>query len=88
MVEKVTEALSGRDLFDAELFFKGDEVYFSAVSSKLYDSDIVALISQKLSEFELYAGAILGLPIPTIHFNRHRVWSSSKGSLKNYSSTI
>ncbi|WP_010606815.1 formate-dependent phosphoribosylglycinamide formyltransferase [Pseudoalteromonas maricaloris] len=69
MAEKVTEALGGRGLFGVELFIKGDEVYFSEVSPRPHDTGMVTLISQDLSEFALHARAILGLPIPTIHFN-------------------
>ncbi|PHI36062.1 phosphoribosylglycinamide formyltransferase 2 [Pseudoalteromonas sp. GCY] len=68
MAEKVTEALGGRGLFGVELFIKGDEVYFSEVSPRPHDTGMVTLISQDLSEFALHARAILGLPIPTIHF--------------------
>ncbi|MEJ6474314.1 formate-dependent phosphoribosylglycinamide formyltransferase [Pseudoalteromonas piscicida] len=69
MAEKVTEALGGRGLFGVELFIKGDDVYFSEVSPRPHDTGMVTLISQDLSEFALHARAILGLPIPTIHFN-------------------
>ncbi|WP_339140732.1 formate-dependent phosphoribosylglycinamide formyltransferase [Pseudoalteromonas galatheae] len=69
MAEKVTAALGGRGLFGVELFIKGDEVYFSEVSPRPHDTGMVTLISQDLSEFALHARAILGLPIPTIHFH-------------------
>ena len=69
MAEKVTVALGGRGLFGVELFIKDDEVYFSEVSPRPHDTGMVTLISQDLSEFALHARAILGLPIPTIHFN-------------------
>lgn len=69
MAEKVTAALGGRGLFGVELFIKDDEVYFSEVSPRPHDTGMVTLISQDLSEFALHARAILGLPIPTIHFN-------------------
>lgn len=62
----VTEALGGRGLFGVELFVKGDQVWFSEVSPRPHDTGLVTLISQDLSEFALYARAILGLPIPTI----------------------
>ena len=65
----VTEALGGRGLFGVELFIKGDEVYFSEVSPRPHDTGLVTLISQDLSEFALHARAILGLPIPNIHFH-------------------
>lgn len=62
----VTEALGGHGLFGVELFVKGDTVYFSEVSPRPHDTGMVTLISQNLSEFELHARAILGLPIPVI----------------------
>ncbi|CCQ09328.1 Phosphoribosylglycinamide formyltransferase 2 [Pseudoalteromonas luteoviolacea B = ATCC 29581] len=66
---KITEALGGRGLFGVELFVKGDEVYFSEVSPRPHDTGMVTLISQDLSEFALHVRAILGLPIPSIHFH-------------------
>lgn len=63
---KITEALGGQGIFGVELFVKGDAVYFSEVSPRPHDTGLVTLISQNLSEFELHARAILGLPIPQI----------------------
>jgi len=68
IASKVTEALGGFGLFGVELFVKGDDVYFSEVSPRPHDTGMVTLISQDLSEFALHARAILGLPIPNIHF--------------------
>ena len=62
----VAEALGGQGIFGVELFVKGDAVYFSEVSPRPHDTGMVTLISQNLSEFELHARAILGLPIPAI----------------------
>ena len=69
IASKVTEALGGRGIFGVELFIAGDEVYFSEVSPRPHDTGLVTLISQDLSEFALHARAILGLPIPNIHFH-------------------
>jgi phosphoribosylglycinamide formyltransferase 2 len=69
VAEKVTGALQGRGIFGVELFIKGDEVIFSEVSPRPHDTGMVTLISQDLSEFALHARAILGLPIPNIHFH-------------------
>ncbi|MCF8608617.1 formate-dependent phosphoribosylglycinamide formyltransferase [Gordonia sp. HY285] len=57
--------LSGRGVFGVELFIKGDEVYFSEVSPRPHDTGLVTLASQHLSEFELHARAVLGLPVDT-----------------------
>lgn len=69
IAEKVTTALGGHGLFGVELFIKGDNVYFSEVSPRPHDTGMVTMISQDLSEFALHARAILGLPIPNIHFH-------------------
>ena len=66
---KVTDALGGRGIFGVELFIKGDEVIFSEVSPRPHDTGMVTMISQDLSQFALHARAILGLPIPNIHFH-------------------
>ena len=59
----VTENLGGRGLFGVELFIKGDDVWFSEVSPRPHDTGLVTLASQRFSEFELHARAILGLPV-------------------------
>lgn len=69
IAEKVTAALGGHGIFGVELFIKGDHVYFSEVSPRPHDTGMVTMISQDLSEFALHARAILGLPIPNIHFH-------------------
>ncbi|PLZ01484.1 phosphoribosylglycinamide formyltransferase 2 [Burkholderia sp. WAC0059] len=65
VAHKVTAALGGRGLFGVELFVRGDEVWFSEVSPRPHDTGLVTLCSQRLSEFELHARAILGLPVDT-----------------------
>lgn len=60
---RITGALGGRGVFGVELFVAGDEVYFSEVSPRPHDTGLVTLASQRFSEFELHARAILGLPI-------------------------
>lgn len=52
-----------------ELFVCGDQVIFSEVSPRPHDTGMVTMISQDLSEFDLHARAILGLPIPNIAFH-------------------
>jgi phosphoribosylglycinamide formyltransferase 2 len=59
----VTGNLGGRGLFGVELFVKGDMVWFSEVSPRPHDTGLVTLCSQRFSEFELHARAILGLPV-------------------------
>ena len=66
---RVTEALGGRGIFGVELFIKGDAVIFSEVSPRPHDTGMVTMISQDLSQFALHARAILGLPIPNVHFH-------------------
>ncbi|MFT7023349.1 MAG: phosphoribosylglycinamide formyltransferase 2 [Rhodococcus sp. (in: high G+C Gram-positive bacteria)] len=65
VAEKITTALGGRGLFGVELFVKGDDVYFSEVSPRPHDTGLVTLRTQRFSEFELHARAILGLPVDT-----------------------
>lgn len=69
IAEKVTHALGGRGIFGVELFIKDDDVIFSEVSPRPHDTGMVTMISQDLSQFALHARAILGLPIPNIHFH-------------------
>ncbi len=61
----VTGALGGRGLFGVELFVKGDMVWFSEVSPRPHDTGLVTLCTQRFSQFELHARAILGLPVDT-----------------------
>jgi len=69
MATKITDALGGRGIFGVELFIKDDDVIFSEVSPRPHDTGMVTMISQDLSQFALHARAILGLPIPEIHFH-------------------
>jgi phosphoribosylglycinamide formyltransferase 2 len=66
MAEKVTADLGGAGLFGVEFFVTAKEVIFSELSPRPHDTGMVTLISQNLSEFDLHARAILGLPIPFI----------------------
>ena len=66
MARKVVDDLGGYGLFGVEFFVKGEEVIFSELSPRPHDTGMVTLISQNLSEFDLHARAILGLPIPSI----------------------
>ena len=65
VARSVTTALGGWGLFGIELFICGEEVLFSEVSPRPHDTGLVTLASQRLSEFELHARALLGLPVDT-----------------------
>ena len=60
---EVTSALGGLGLFGVELFVNGDQVWFSEVSPRPHDTGMVTMASQRQSEFDLHARAILGLPV-------------------------
>ena len=63
---RIVNSLGGRGVFGVELLLKGDEVYFSTVHAQLDDVGLVTLRSQRLSQFELQARAVLGLPLDAI----------------------
>ena len=68
MAAKVVDALKGGGrgwgLFGVEFFVKDDQVIFSELSPRPHDTGMVTLISQDLTEFDLHARAIMGLPVP------------------------
>lgn len=61
----ITQNLGGWGIFGVELFVKGDDVWFSEVSPRPHDTGLVTMMTQRQSEFELHARAILGLPVST-----------------------
>lgn len=63
IAKTITDSLGGFGLFGVELFVKSDQVWFSEVSPRPHDTGMVTMCSQRLSEFELHARAILGLPV-------------------------
>ena len=63
IAKTITDALGGLGLFGVELFIKGDAVWFSEVSPRPHDTGMVTMCTQRFSEFELHARAILGLPV-------------------------
>jgi phosphoribosylglycinamide formyltransferase 2 len=63
MAAAVTAELGGTGLFGVECFVRGDRVWFSEVSPRPHDTGMVTMVSQRQSEFELHARAILGLPV-------------------------
>ncbi len=71
MAAAVTEALTGNGIWGVEFFLAEEGVYFSELSPRPHDTGMVTLAgTQNLSEFELHARAILGLPIPDITLER------------------
>ena len=71
MAQKVTTELTGAGLWGVEFFLTDKGVYFSELSPRPHDTGMVTLAgTQNLSEFELHARAILGLPIPEIKLER------------------
>ncbi len=68
MADKVTAALTGAGIWGVEFFVsKKEGVIFSELSPRPHDTGMVTLAgTQNLSEFELHARAVLGLPIPEI----------------------
>lgn len=68
MARKVVENLAGNGrgfgLFGVEFFVNGEEVIFSELSPRPHDTGMVTSVSQNLSEFDLHARAIMGMPVP------------------------
>ena len=63
IAKAVTDSLGGLGLFGVELSVKGEDVWFSEVSPRPHDTGMVTMASQRFSEFDLHARAILGLPV-------------------------
>lgn len=66
MAKAVVDNLGGYGIFGVEFFVVGEQVIFSELSPRPHDTGMVTLISQNLTEFDLHARAVLGLPIPRI----------------------
>jgi phosphoribosylglycinamide formyltransferase 2 len=66
MARRIVDDLGGRGVYGVEFFIAGDEAIFSELSPRPHDTGMVTSISQNLSEFDLHARAVLGLPIPEI----------------------
>jgi phosphoribosylglycinamide formyltransferase 2 len=72
MAGKVTAALTGSGLWGVEFFLTDEGVYFSELSPRPHDTGMVTLAgTQNLSEFELHARAVLGLPIVGVTLERY-----------------
>lgn len=65
MTARITNALGGRGLYTVEMFVAGEDVYFSAVTPRPHRIGAVTLCTQRFSQWDLHARAILGLPIDT-----------------------
>ncbi len=65
MARQVVEELDGHGIFGVEFFVSGDRVIFSELSPRPHDTGMVTMSSQPLSQFDLHARAIMGLPVPT-----------------------
>lgn len=63
---RIVNSLGGRGVFAVELLLREAEVYFAFARALPTDSGLVTLRSQRLSQWELHARAILGLPLDTI----------------------
>ena len=66
MARKMVDDLGGHGLFGVEFFVKGEEVIFSELSPRPHDTGMVTLVSQNLTEFDLHARAVMGLPVPAV----------------------
>lgn len=60
---RISNELGGRGVYGVELFIAGDDVHFSSVSPRPTDTGMVTMATQRYSQFDLHARAILGLPI-------------------------
>ena len=68
----ITKALGGSGIWGVEFFIKKNEVYFSELSPRPHDTGMVTLAgTQNLTEFELHARAILGIPVLNINLMRN-----------------
>jgi phosphoribosylglycinamide formyltransferase 2 len=85
----VTGNLGGVGIFGVELFITENDVIFSELSPRPHDTGMVTLVSQNLSEFDLHARSILGLPIPRIELYgpsaSHVVLAADHGNRVDYS---
>jgi len=72
MAARVTKALGGAGIWGVEFFITKEGAYFSELSPRPHDTGMVTLAgTQNLSEFELHARAILGIPISEVKLERN-----------------
>lgn len=60
---RISNELGGRGIFAVGLFVAGDDIYFSSVTPRPSDKAMLTEATQRFSQYELHARAILGLPI-------------------------
>ena len=71
MASVITKSLGGSGIWGVEFFIANNTVYFSELSPRPHDTGMVTLAgTQNLSEFELHARAILGVPVQSIDLLR------------------
>ncbi len=71
MARTIVDDLGGYGLFGVEFFVAraedgAEEVIFSELSPRPHDTGMVTLVSQNLTEFDLHARAVMGLPVPPV----------------------
>jgi phosphoribosylglycinamide formyltransferase 2 len=72
MAARVTKALGGAGIWGVEFFITMEGAYFSELSPRPHDTGMVTLAgTQNLSEFELHARAILGIPVSEVKLERN-----------------
>ena len=72
IAKEVTNALGGSGIWGVEFFIGKEVVYFSELSPRPHDTGMVTLgNTQNLSEFELHARAVLGIPVNEITLERN-----------------
>lgn len=72
MADRVTKALGGAGIWGVEFFITKDGAVFSELSPRPHDTGMVTLAgTQNLSEFELHARAVLGIPITEVKLERN-----------------
>lgn len=60
---RITNVIGGRGLFAVDMFVSGEDVYFCGLSPRPHAAGFVTLATQRLSQFDLHARAVLGLPL-------------------------
>ena len=89
IAQVVTRNLGGMGVFGVELFVTEDDVIFSELSPRPHDTGMVTLVSQNVSQFDLHARSVLGLPIPQIQLHgpsaSHVVLANADSNQVSYS---